>query len=266
MRRLKPAATELMAERLSKHLHKQRLDKILVDQGLVSSRERARALIMAGSVLINGVQVTKAGAMVPVDASILLKEPDIPYVSRGGLKLEEAIKTFGIDIQGRVAIDVGASTGGFTDCLLKHGARRVYAIDVGYGQLDWTLRQDGRVISLERKNIRYLGPEDIGEKADIAVIDVSFISLSKVIPVVVTLLKEQAEIVALVKPQFEVGKGQVGKGGIVRDPALQTQATEKIQTFAGDIGLISIGLIESPILGAKGNREFLLYLKKGYER
>jgi len=263
MRRLKPAATELMAERLSKHLHKQRLDKILVDQGLVSSRERARALIMAGSVLINGVPVTKAGAMVPVDASILLKEPDIPYVSRGGLKLEEAIKAFGIDIQGRVAIDVGASTGGFTDCLLKHGARRVYAIDVGDGQLDWKLRQ---VISLERKNIRYLGPEDIGEKADIAVIDVSFISLTKVIPVVVTLLKEQAEIVALVKPQFEVGKGQVGKGGIVRDPALQTQSTEKIQTFAGDIGLIPIGLIESPILGAKGNREFLLYLKKGYER
>lgn len=254
-----------MAERLSKHLHKQRLDKILVDQGLVSSRERARALIMAGSVLINGVPVTKAGAMVPVDAFILLKEPDIPYVSRGGLKLEEAMKAFGIDVQGRVAIDVGASTGGFTDCLLKHGARRVYAIDVGYGQLDWTLRQDGRVVSLERKNIRHLRPEDIGEKADIAVIDVSFISLSKVIPVVVTLLKERAEIVALVKPQFEVGKGQVGKGGIVRDPALQAQATEKIQTFAGDIGLIPIGLIESPILGAKGNREFLLYLKKGYQ-
>ncbi len=263
MRRLRPAATELMAdERLSKHLHKQRLDKILVDQGLVSSLERARALIMAGSVLINGVPVTKAGARVPVDASILLKETEIPYVSRGGLKLEEALKAFVIDVQDKVAIDVGASTGGFTDCLLKHAARRVYAIDVGYGQLDWTLRQDERVVSLERKNIRHLRPEDIGEKADIAVIDVSFISLSKVIPVVVNLLKEQAEIVALVKPQFEVGKGQVGKGGIVRDRVLQAQATEKIQTLAGDIGLISAGLIDSPVLGAKGNREFLLYLIK----
>lgn len=219
---------------------------------------------MAGSILVNGVPLTKAGAIVPVDASISLKEPDIPYVSRGGLKLEEAIKAFHLKIEGKVAMDVGASTGGFTDCLLKHGACRVYAIDVGYGQLDWTIRQDKRVVILERRNIRYLKPEDIGEEAHLAVIDVSFISLTKVIPVVVALLKERAEIVALIKPQFEVGKGEVGKGGIVRDPVLQTQVTEKIQTFARDIGLNPVGLIESPILGAKGNKEFLLYLKKGH--
>ncbi len=217
---------------------------------------------MAGSVLVNGNLLTKAGAMVPVDATVSLKEPDIPYVSRGGLKLEAALKAFHIEVEGKIAIDVGASTGGFTDCLLKYGARRVYAVDVGYGQLDWALRQDERVIPLERRNIRYLKPGDIGEEADLAVIDVSFISLTKVLPVVSVLLKDDAEVVALIKPQFEVGKGQVGKGGIVRDPALQTQATEKIQTFAGDIGLIPIGLIDSPILGAKGNREFLLYLKR----
>lgn len=202
--------------------------------------------------------------MVAGDAVVLLKEAEVPYVSRGGLKLEKAIRTFNLNVEGKVIIDVGASTGGFTDCLLKHGARRVYAVDVGYGQLDWRLRQDGRVVCLERRNIRYLKPEDIGEEADIAVIDVSFISLTKVIPVTVTLLKEQAEIVTLVKPQFEVGRGQVGKGGVVRDPELHAQVTEKIRAFAQGLGLNPLGLIESPILGSKGNREFLLYLKKGH--
>ncbi len=239
-----------------------RLDRLLVDRGLAASRERARALIMAGLVLVNGSPLTKAGAAVPADASVVLKEPDIPYVSRGGLKLEEALRVFGIDVQGKVAVDVGASTGGFTDCLLRRGAARVYAIDVGYGQLAWPLRQDERVVVLERRNIRYLKPEDIGEKADVVVIDVSFISLTMVLPVVAGLLKPHGEIVALVKPQFEVGKGQVGKGGIVRDAAQQREATEKVQLFARGCDLETCGLIESPILGAKGNREFLLHLQK----
>lgn len=217
---------------------------------------------MAGSVLVNGVPLTKAGSTVPVDAAITLKEPDVPYVSRGGVKLEAAIKTFSIEVKGKVAIDVGASTGGFTDCLLKHGARRVYAVDVGYGQLAWVLRQDPRVVTLERKNIRHLKSEELGERADMAVVDVSFISLTKVLPGVVELLKERAEMVTLIKPQFEVGRAQVGKGGIVRDPALQAQVTKKIQMFARSIGLNPVGLTESPIAGAKGNREFLLYLKK----
>lgn len=241
---------------------KKRLDRLLVEKGLVPSRERARALIMAGSVQVNGSPLTKAGILVSDDADVVLKGSDIPYVSRGGLKLDAALEEFGIEVRDRVAIDIGASTGGFTDCLLQRGAKRVYAVDVGYGQLDWRLRNDARVVILDRRNIRYLKPEDIGEEADIGVIDVSFISLTLVIPVVVSLLKADAEIIALIKPQFEVGKGQVGKGGIVRDKELQERAVEKIISFAKGLDLESVGVIESPIPGAKGNREFLLYLRK----
>lgn len=242
---------------------KERLDKILVDRGLAPTRERAKALIMANAVTVNATVANKSGMTVPVDAVVEVKQPEVCYVSRGGLKLEKALRAFEIEVQEKTAVDIGASTGGFTDCLLQNGARRVYAVDVGYGQLAWTLRQDKRVIILERRNIRFLKPEDIGEEADIAVIDVSFISLTLVLPVVKDLIKDQGEIVALVKPQFEAGRGQVGKGGIVRDPELQKAACGKIESFSREIGLEPSGLIESPILGTKGNKEFLLYLKKG---
>ena len=196
---------------------KDRLDKIMVDTGLVKSRERARALIMEGNVLIDGSAVTKAGAMINSASSITLKSEDIPYVSRGGLKLKAAIDFFNVALKDKTAMDVGASTGGFTDCMLQMGAKKVYCIDVGYGQIAWSLRNDPRVILLERTNIRHLERKRISDIIDIATIDVSFISLTKVIPKVLEFLKENGEILALVKPQFEVGKGEVGKGGIVRE-------------------------------------------------
>ena len=242
---------------------KERLDKLLVDKGIVQSRERARALIMAGKVLVKGKKVEKAGEMVLVDADIVLIGEDIPYVSRGGLKLEKAQDEFNIDVSGKVAIDVGASTGGFTDCLLQRGAKKVYAIDVGYGQLDLKLRNDPRVINIERQNIRYIEKKVVPEDVDLVTIDSSFISLVKIIPKILEFIGEYGALIALIKPQFEVGKGEVGKGGVVRDEAKHKAVVENIKGFCTDSGLSVIGVVESPILGPKGNREFLIYAVKG---
>lgn len=241
---------------------KERLDKVLVDRGLVASRERARAMIMEGKVLVNGMPVTKAGALVAADAPVELKDGDIPYVSRGGLKLEAAITHFSIPLKDKIAMDVGASTGGFTDYMLRHGAQRVYCVDVGYGQLAWKLRQDPRVVLLERTNIRHLERGGVPDAVDIAVIDVSFISLEKVVPPVLQFLKEEGEVVALIKPQFEVGKGEVDKGGVVKDDAKRARAVERVRSALESLGLATVGIIPSPILGQKGNREYLIYSKR----
>lgn len=243
-------------------LKKERIDKLLVDRGLVASRERARALILAGAVLVDEEVVDKAGAQIARDAEIRLKGEDIPFVSRGGLKLAKGLDAFTLDVRERIAIDVGASTGGFTDCLLQRGARKVYAVDVGYGQLAWSLRTDPRVINLERTNIRNLRREALAEQPDLAVIDASFISLSIVLPATLALLTSAAIIVALIKPQFEVGKGAVGKGGVVRDADQHAQVVSKIRSLAEQSGCRVIGVTESPILGPKGNKEFLICLQK----
>ncbi|MBT8492754.1 MAG: TlyA family RNA methyltransferase [Deltaproteobacteria bacterium] len=241
---------------------KVRLDKLLVDRGLCQSRERARALIMAGKVLVKGMPATKAGTQVTADAEVTLKEQDHPWVSRGALKLVKALDEFDIDPKGKVAIDVGASTGGFTDVLLSRGATRVFAIDVGYGQLDWKLRNDGRVVVLERENIRYLDPDKLDATPELAVIDVSFISLTLVLPKVRELLAEPGRtIVALIKPQFEAGKDQVGKGGVVREPEIRQQCIDKVQTFARHHGFEVGPVVESPIKGPAGNVEFLQRLE-----
>lgn len=240
---------------------KERIDKLMVQRQLAGSRERARALIMAGRVLVNEQVVDKVGTRVDAATEIRLKGDDIPYVSRGGLKLAEALQTFTLDVAGRTAIDVGASTGGFTDCLLQKGAARVFAVDVGYGQLAWQLREDDRVVNLERTNIRTLQPEQLGEAPDLAVIDASFISLDKVLPPTLKLLQPGSDVIALIKPQFEVGKGLVGKGGVVRDPELHEQVVDRIKGLASDLGCQVLGLCESPILGPKGNREFLIHLR-----
>lgn len=240
---------------------KERADRLLVDRGLVSSRERARALIMAGEVVIGDHKVDKPGQLVDVELEIRIKE-DIPFVSRGGLKLQKALDHFAIDVTGLVAIDVGASTGGFTDCLLQRGAVKVFAVDVGYGQLAWKLRQDERVVSLEKTNIRYLEPGQLTELPDIAVIDASFISLDKVLPNTVRLVKSRGSVVALIKPQFEVGRGEVGKGGVVRDPEKHAAVIDSVCALAENLQLEVLGVTESPITGPKGNREFLLFLRK----
>ena len=241
---------------------KERLDKQLVDRGLAASRERARALILAGQVVVDEQMIDKVGTQVKLDAVIRLKGDDIPYVSRGGLKLEKALEVFPVEIEGRTVLDVGASTGGFTDCLLQNGAGKVFAVDVGYGQLAWSLREDPRVVNLERTNIRHLQPEILSETPDLAVIDASFISLDKVLPPTLNLLQENAEVIALIKPQFEVGKGQVGKGGVVRDPELHQQVVDRIKSLSAELDCEVLGLEESPILGPKGNREFLIYLRR----
>ena len=232
----------------------------MVERGLAASRERARALILAGKVLVAGVPVTKAGALVSSQAPLTLQTGDIPYVSRGGVKLAAALEHFQICVAGQVVLDVGASTGGFTDCLLQRGALRVYAVDVGYGQLAWSLRQDPRVILLERTNIRYLPRQAIPEPIDLATIDVSFISLTLVFPKVREFVRPAGAILALVKPQFEVGRHQVGKGGVVRAATLQLQVVENLKAFAASLGLEVLGHLPSPILGPKGNQEYLLYL------
>ncbi len=242
---------------------KERLDKLLVQQGLVQSRDRAQALILAGKVVVDDHTVDKAGAKVPVDAALRLKGEDIPYVSRGGLKLAKGLEAFEVLVQGRVALDVGASTGGFTDCLLQAGATRVFAVDVGYGQLAWSLREDPRVVNLERTNIRDLRQEALAEIPSLAVIDASFISLDKVLPATLPLLTADAEIIALIKPQFEVGRGEVGKGGVVRDSDKHALVVERISGLAEELGCTVLGTVESPILGPKGNREFLIHLRKG---
>lgn len=241
---------------------KERLDRLLVDRGLAPSREKARALVMAGQVVVSDHAARKAGEMVPVEVEIRLKGEPLPYVSRGGLKLERALDFFGIDVTDLVALDVGASTGGFTDCLLQRGAGKVIAVDVGYGQLAWKLRQDPRVVSLEKTNIRHLEPERIPEPPHCAVIDASFISLDKVLPNTLRLIRPDGFIVALIKPQFEVGPGRVGKGGVVRDEGLHQEVIQSIKELAQELGLTVGGVIESPILGPKGNREFLIYLLK----
>ena len=243
-------------------MKKERLDKLLVDRGLVQSRERARALILAGQVLADEQVFDKAGVKVPEDIPLRIKGDDIPFVSRGGLKLAHALREFHLDVNGVVALDVGASTGGFTDCLLQNGAAKVYALDVGYGQLAWKLRQDPRVICMERTNIRHLVPENLDERPSLAVIDCSFISLTKVLPPTLSLLTGDAQIVALIKPQFELEKRLVGKGGIVRDSRLQELAVQKIRDFAMELDCFGQEVVESPVLGSKGNREFLIYFKK----
>jgi len=241
---------------------KERLDKIIVDRGLVKSRERARALIMEGKVFINDIPVTKAGTLIDTKTDIELRGGNIPYVSRGGLKLEAALKHFNIDLQDKTAMDVGSSTGGFTDCMLKNGAKRVYCIDVGYGQIAWALRNDSRIILLERTNIRHLEKEKIPDEIDIAAVDVSFISLTKVIPKVVEFLKSSGEILSLVKPQFEVGKGKVGKGGIVKEEEKRLAAVETVRSNLETLGLRSLGVFQSPVTGQKGNIEYFLYMRK----
>lgn len=237
---------------------KQRIDQLLVDRGLAESRQKAQALILAGHVLVNGQKAGKAGQTVPDDSEIKLAER-LAYVSRGGLKLQAALDGFGIDVEGKVCLDVGSSTGGFTDCLLQRGAARVYALDVGTGQLDWKLRNDPRVIVKEQFNARYLSPGDVSELCDLAVFDVSFISVTLLVPAVQPLLKtDSAQMVILVKPQFELARGDVGKGGIVRDPELHRQACRKVETAVAELGWRT-RLMDSPILGAEGNREFLLH-------
>jgi 23S rRNA (cytidine1920-2'-O)/16S rRNA (cytidine1409-2'-O)-methyltransferase len=237
-----------------------RLDKLLVERGLVESRSRGQILIMAGEVRVDGVTAVKPGRLVSVKADIELVAP-MPFVSRGGLKLEAAITAYSINLEGRTCADVGACTGGFTDVLLKGGARRVYAIDVGYGQLDWKLRQDSRVKVMERTNARYLltMPEDI----DVVTIDVSFISLKLILEATLNWLAQDADIVALIKPQFEAGRAQVGKGGVVRDPQVHSQVLNDVLNWATSNGYSVKGLIRSPIEGAKGNLEFLVWLRPG---
>jgi 23S rRNA (cytidine1920-2'-O)/16S rRNA (cytidine1409-2'-O)-methyltransferase len=241
---------------------KERLDKLMVERGLAASRERAKALIMGGKVLVNGVPVSKAGTMIPLNAPITLKEKDIPYVSRGGLKLEAALKGFSIDFEGKTALDVGASTGGFTDCMLKHGASKVYAVDVGYGQFDMKLREDPRVVLFEKTNVRNLEREKIDDDIDIATVDVSFISLKTVMPYIMEFLKPRGEIVALIKPQFEVGKADVGKGGVVRDDNKRLEAVSSVEEKMKSLGLAVVGLMECPVKGPKGNIEHLIYLRR----
>lgn len=240
---------------------KQRLDKLMVERGLAPSREKAQALIMAGQVVVGDHAAEKAGQQVTTGVEIRIKGELLPYVSRGGLKLAQGLDAFGIDPAGRIAIDVGASTGGFTDCLLQRGASRVYAVDVGYGQLAWKLREDARVVVMEKTNIRHLQPESLEPLPDLAVIDASFISLNLVLPPTLALLKRPAEVVALVKPQFEVGKGAVGKGGIVRDPKLHDEVLAGMERLAAELGAELLGICDSPITGADGNREFLMGLR-----
>ncbi|HBO84639.1 MAG: hypothetical protein A2073_01370 [Deltaproteobacteria bacterium GWC2_42_11] len=240
---------------------KKRLDILLVERGFAASREKAKALIMSGNVVVNDRTFDKPGTDVNEDAEIVIRE-GLKYVSRGGLKLEGALNNFNIDVNGIVVMDVGASTGGFTDCLLQRGVKIVFAVDVGKGILDWKLRNDARVRVIEEKNIRCLEFGNIGEMTDMAVIDVSFISLKKVLPNVMKFVKDRGKIIALVKPQFEVGKGMVGKGGIVRDVSKHKGVLEDIKMFSKSIGLDIKGECESPITGAKGNKEFWIWLEK----
>ena len=242
---------------------KERLDVLVARAGLSPSREKAASQIMAGLVFVNGVKVDKPGTKLPVEAVLEVKGDAIPYVSRGGLKLEKALSFFNIGLEGKISLDIGASTGGFTDCMLQNGAVKVYAIDVGYGQFAWKLRNDSRVVCMERTNIRYVTPEMLGEAADFASIDVSFISLRKVLPAVIGLLKEDGKIICLIKPQFEAGREKVGKKGVVRDKNVHLEVIHSIVNFCtGDMNVNVLGLTYSPIKGPEGNIEYLLYLSK----
>lgn len=241
-----------------------RLDKMLFDKYLVESREKAKALIIAGEVMVDGTVTYKAGAQVDPDSELKIKSK-LPFVSRGGLKLEQAVNDFGLEFEGKTCMDVGASTGGFTDCMLQHGAVKVHAVDVGYGQFDWKLRMDERVVLLEKTNIRYLEKQAVPDKIDIAAIDVSFISLTKVIPNILNFLEPGGEIVALIKPQFEAERKDIGKGGVVRDETVRIGTVEKIKTWAEANGLEVLGTTSSPVKGPKGNAEYLIHLKYGPE-
>ena len=243
--------------------NKTRLDLLLVDRGLEESRQRAQAMIMSGLVFVGGRRVDKPGTAVPGDAEIQIRGHTLRYVSRGGLKLEKAMTACPISLSGTVCADIGASTGGFTDCMLQNGADRVYAVDVGYGQLAWKLRNDSRVICLERTNARHLSREQIPEVLDFASVDVSFISLKLILPPLCALLKERGHVTALIKPQFEAGRENVGKKGVVRDPAVHREVLEQFLSHAGDSGFTVLGLTYSPIRGPEGNIEYLAYLEKG---
>lgn len=248
------------------HRLKVRLDKLIFERGLTASRERAQALIIAGKVLVDGQKIEKSGTAVEEQAQIAVIGDDLRYVSRGGVKLERALEHWKIDVAEKICLDVGTSTGGFTDCLLQHGAARVIAVDTGYGQIDFRLRQDARVRLLEKTNARYLTPEQINQAVEFIVMDVSFISATLVLPAVVAAAYSEGsnvlrQMVVLVKPQFEVGREQVGKGGIVREPETQAAAVEKVRQAVAQLGFVNIEVIDSPILGAEGNREFLLYAR-----
>lgn len=242
---------------------KERLDQALVNRGLVGSREKSKGLIMAGKVYVNEVRVDKPGTQVKAEDVLQVRGDNMPFVSRGGLKLKKAVDSFGLDLRDKTVLDIGASTGGFTHCALLEGAKKVYAVDVGYGQLDWSLRQDSRVVSLERTNARYLTEKDIPEPIDLITIDVAFISLEKILPAVIVLLKENGIVVALVKPQFEAGREKVGKKGVVRDPEVHREVISGIINFSLNLGLGVCALDYSPLTGPEGNLEFLLLLKKG---
>ena len=241
---------------------KERLDVLLVKRGLAPSREKAKAVIMAGSVYVDGQKEDKAGAVFEEDAPIEVRGHALPFVSRGGLKLDKALKVFPISLKDGICMDIGASTGGFTDCMLQNGAAKVYSVDVGYGQLDWKLRQDERVVCMEKTNFRYMTPEDIPDVLDFASVDVSFISLDKILIPAYALLKDQGEMVALIKPQFEAGRDKVGKKGVVRDPKVHEEVISKIVRFADEAGFDILDLSYSPIRGPEGNIEYLIHLKK----
>lgn len=245
---------------------KERLDVLLVKRNLASSREKAKAIIMSGNVFVDGQREDKAGTSFPEEVQIEVRGHALPYVSRGGLKLEKAMKNFDVSMEGKVCTDVGSSTGGFTDCMLQNGAVKVFAIDVGHGQLDWKLRQDERVVCMEKTNIRYVQPEDLGEPIDFSSIDVSFISLTKVLLPIRNYLKENGEIVALIKPQFEAGREKVGKKGVVREKSTHIEVIEKVTDYAVSIGFEVAALEFSPIKGPEGNIEYLVHLKKRPEK
>lgn len=244
---------------------KERLDVLLVQRGLAPSREKAKVMIMEGNVFVAGQREDKAGTSFDEKVEIEVRGNTLKYVSRGGLKLEKAMANFGISLDGKICMDIGASTGGFTDCMLQNGAKKVYSVDVGYGQFAWKLRQDERVVCMEKTNIRYVTPEDIEDVLDFASVDVSFISLTKVLPAAKELLTEHGEMVCLIKPQFEAGKKKVGKKGVVRDPKVHEEVIEKVISFAQEIGFGVKNLEFSPIKGPEGNIEYLVYIQKGME-
>lgn len=244
-------------------MKKERLDVLLVEQGFAPSREKAKRIIMTGVVYVENEIIDKCGTKIDVSKEILVKGNPLPYVSRGGLKLEKALKEFPITVDGKVALDIGASTGGFSDCMIQNGAKKIYAIDVGYGQLDWKIRSDEKVVPMDRTNIRYVTQEDIGELAEFASIDVSFISLKLVLPVVKKLTDENVDIIALIKPQFEAGRDKVGKKGVIKDKKVHKDVIRDIYTFCKEIDLNIAGLTYSPVKGAEGNREYLAHITKG---
>ncbi len=244
---------------------KERLDVLLVNRGLAPSREKAKTMIMAGDVFVENQREDKAGSTFPINANIEVRGEQLKYVSRGGLKLEKAMQEFPITLEKKVCMDIGASTGGFTDCMLQNGAAKVFAVDVGYGQFAWKLRQDPRVVCMEKTNIRYVTPEDIGEQLDFASVDVSFISLSKVLPAAKELLKDGGEMVCLIKPQFEAGKEKVGKKGVVRDKNVHIEVIQNVITYATGNGFQVLGLSYSPVKGPEGNIEYLIHLRKSDE-